>query len=213
MHEINTDATPGSGRLVPKLVEHFVDLVKLNLLHLLFCLPIVTIPAACTAASYLCYKMISDQPYSFLKGFLLRFRREFLRSPVCGLIYAVLLAGILLPLSTLLQTVFQTFTLVSALIAAFLILCLGFVYATAVYVFALLGIVQLPVPAILRNAVRLAVCRPLAGMKAFLFCVLLTAAMILTFPFTVPFLLVFYYSPILFAAIYLAKDGINLCIA
>ena len=65
-------AIPSSGlsRYFHILGANFLEIIKLNLLATLFCLPIITIPAVATAASFVCYRMATDQPISCLDRFL-----------------------------------------------------------------------------------------------------------------------------------------------
>lgn len=204
---------PASGlsRYFHILGANFLEIIKLNLLVTLFCLPIVTIPAVATAASCVCYRMATDQPYHVWADFWERFRSEFFRSFCAGLLYAVVTAVLVYTLKIGIESL-QAGNLQHFFLAALPIVGLGLCYQAAIYTFALLGIVQLELSNILLNSLRLLAFRPLANMLSFCFFVVLTAVMILTFPFTLPLVFFLYAGPVFFTAMYLAKDGIQRCI-
>ncbi|MGN1158640.1 MAG: YesL family protein [Lachnospiraceae bacterium] len=64
----------------------FTDLVKLNLLWLLFSLPIITIGVSTVAAMSVALKMVDDEEGYFLKGFLKAFRENWKQGTVLELI-------------------------------------------------------------------------------------------------------------------------------
>lgn len=84
---IPKDAPPKKGlRLFfDVLTREFFELVKLNLLYLLFCIPIVTIPAATTALCRITLTMIRDQNHFLWNDFFTAFKREFKWSTLFGL--------------------------------------------------------------------------------------------------------------------------------
>lgn len=76
--------------------REFFELVKLNLLFLLFCIPVATIPAALTAMSRITVKMIRDEPHFLWGDFWETFKSEFLPSTLGGgaLLLALAASGV-----------------------------------------------------------------------------------------------------------------------
>lgn len=70
------------------------DLVILNLLFILCCLPVVTIGASCTAMHYVTLKMIRNEESYIVKGFFKSFKENFKQATIINLI--MLAAGGLL---------------------------------------------------------------------------------------------------------------------
>lgn len=78
-----------------RLIDNMGNLVLLNLMFVLFCLPVVTIPAAVTAL-YSCTLCMSRREELELSRFRRVFREEFLMSLKAGLVIAVLTALLVL---------------------------------------------------------------------------------------------------------------------
>lgn len=70
----------GVSRLAEIFSIECVTLVKLNLLFLLSCLPVVTIPAAVFAMNRVTRMMVLDQPVTLLYHYKTAFRREWRRA-------------------------------------------------------------------------------------------------------------------------------------
>lgn len=202
----------GARRFIRILGANFWELIKLNFLFTLFCLPVVTIPAACTAMSYVCYKMVSVQPYQTWTDFWNRFRSEFMRSLAVGLLYGLTLGALVYLLVFYKGVLFFQAGLTGYAVSALLVIGIFFFFQASVYSFALLGIVHLPLAAVLSNSFRLVIVRPLAEIISFLFFAALTTIMVLTFPFTVPLIFFLYFGPVCFVCIYAARPGIQMCL-
>ena len=194
------------------LCENLVELVKLNFAFILICIPIITIPAALAAMSCLCYRMLSHQPFHLWQDLIRLFKREFLRSLPIGALYATTFGILIYLLILALPSPAHGSTAADYLVSGGIILLLAFAFQAAAYSFALIGIVNLSVTNVIRNSFRLTFYRIGANIGSALFALILTLAMFLTFPFTLPLLFVFFFSPICFVSIYLLKPGIDRCI-
>ena len=164
--------------------REFWEILKLNMLFLLFCLPIVTIPAAITAMSGITLLMVRDENHFLFQDFWRVFKREFGRSLGAGWIVLLGLAA------TGFGVFFYSgmedmgwFRLVPAALGGvgFLIL-----YCMSFYVFVQLAMLNAPVKAILKNAFYLTfVC-----MKRNLLLLVITAPLLLLgfglLPYSVP---------------------------
>lgn len=157
--------TPGIDKNAPKkkgfalfleiLWREFFPLIKLNLLFLLSCIPVVTIPAAITAANRITVTMVRDRNYFMWADYWKAFRQDFGKSLVAGLLLAVALG--LFGLSTwfyymLSQTVGKLFLILSGCSACLLLTA----YFTALYFFPMLAMVDLPAFTLLKNSVIMA---------------------------------------------------------
>ncbi|MBO1513422.1 YesL family protein [Metabacillus bambusae] len=81
------------GRLF-RFLSRVIDLVILNFIFLLFCMPIITIGASITALYSVLIKMVRDEDKYVVKSFILSFNKNFIQSTIVWFI--MLAAGFLL---------------------------------------------------------------------------------------------------------------------
>ena len=74
------------------LWREFWTLLKLNMLFLVFCIPVVTIPASITAMSRITLTMMRDKNHFLFRDFFSCFKKEFLKSLGAGAIVFVIMA-------------------------------------------------------------------------------------------------------------------------
>ncbi len=143
----------GFAGYMDMLWREFFELIKLNLLFLLSCAGIVTIPAALTAMHRITATMVRDENHFLWPDYWKAFRRDFWKSLAGGLVFFAVLA--LFGLSTVfyyhLMGMNRLFVLVAGLAAcmALLSICASF------YFFPMLALVELPFGALLKNSVSL----------------------------------------------------------
>lgn len=75
-------------------LNRMADIMILNALFILCCLPVFTIGASLSAAYYICYKMIRNEDSYIVKGFFKSFKENFKQATVIWL-FVLLIAGIL----------------------------------------------------------------------------------------------------------------------
>ena len=75
-------------------MSRVADLMMLNVVFLICCIPIVTIGASCTAMYYVTLKMARNEESYIIKGFFKSFKENFKQSTIIWLI--MLVAGIIL---------------------------------------------------------------------------------------------------------------------
>jgi uncharacterized membrane protein YesL len=182
---INRDAPPKEGfaLLVDVIARNWWELIQLNLLVILFGLPLVTLPAALVAATRICVLMLEDRNVYLGRDFLEAFRRRFWRATALGAaaLAAVGLAG------------YAAFIFLEASRTnLFLALPLTVSVATAVfaliaasYAFVLLAIRNQPLGATLRLALLGALARPLPALAALGVVALLWLLHILFYPVSI----------------------------
>lgn len=72
------------------------DIMILNILFMIFCIPIVTIGASFSAAYYMGYKMVKDEESYIVRGFCKAFKENFRQSTIMWLIVLAAMAIIFL---------------------------------------------------------------------------------------------------------------------
>lgn len=77
-----------------RTLSRIADLVVLNILWMLFSLPIVTIGPSCVALYYVILKMHKNEENNVAKMFIKEFRQDFLKKLIAGLI--IIVAGVIL---------------------------------------------------------------------------------------------------------------------
>lgn len=190
------------------LYENLLELIQLNFLLILGCLPLITIPAACTAACRVSLRILEQEGYRLGREFWREFCRSFWKSLQTGgpllLCGALCGAGVVFGYRMLAQT---------AHYGCFLLSCAGLALAGGmlIYLFPLMAAVELPAPALLKNAFLLYfLCLPRTLFALFLILALTLAAVCL-FPYTFPLLLLLLFSVESLLVTAVALPGISLC--
>ena len=157
--------TPGISKDAPKkkgfalffdiFWREFWSLLKLNLLFLISCVPIVTIPAAITAMNRITVTMVRDRNFFLLTDYWKAFKRDFGKSLLGGLI--LLVALVLFGISTWFYYMLSQSAGKLFLILAGCSLCLLLTaYFISVYFFPMLAMVDLGIKHLLMNSCVLA---------------------------------------------------------
>lgn len=128
------------------------ELIVLNVVFLLSCLPLVTIGAGCTAMYTVCSRMEMPKEGTLLSSYFRAFFRSFRQSCAAGLVLAVGIAGMLFNLSL----VGGKGILTAAAVAGLLL-----VTGVAVYTFPLISRFENPLTVTFRNALLLLLANPL----------------------------------------------------
>ena len=153
--------TPGIEKDAPKkkgfalfweiLWREFWGILKLNLLFLVSCIPVVTIPAAITAMSRITVTMVRDRNYFMLTDYWKAFKRDFGKSLLGGLVLAAALG--LFGLSTWFYYMLSQSAGKLFLILAGCSLCLLLTaFFVSLYFFPMLAMVDLNLKHLLLNS-------------------------------------------------------------
>ena len=132
------------------LWRELVSLISLNLLFVLTCIPVITIPAAVTAMNRITCTIVQDQNYFLWQDYWKTFKRDFGKSLLGGLVFGV--GFVLFALAGLVyynifgQSVI--FTIIQAFVACFLII----IYLASTYYWTMLAFVDLPFKTLLKNS-------------------------------------------------------------
>ncbi|WP_434311117.1 YesL family protein [Hominifimenecus sp. rT4P-3] len=194
------------GRFAGVFQRNFFRLIGLNLIYLLACLPVITIPAAMTAMTQITIAM-EQRSYFFWSDFWDVFREEFGRAFASGFMLlggAVFLAGGLLFYWKLSQN--QIFMLIPfGICAAGLFLLTGM----RAYVCLMLAVFDLPLKAILKNAFLLVFLRFPQTLTVVLIQGMGAGICYLFFPLTIPLVLLFHSSFQSLIGVFLLWPGIK----
>ena len=173
----------GPALLADVVARNSWELVQLNLLILLACLPLVTIPAALVAGARICVLMLEDKPVYLGRDFLEAFRQRFWTATALGLVAT---ASIALP-------TYAAFIFLQAAphnIALALPLAVSastalFAAIAAAYALALLALRDQPLGLLLKRALLGGLARPLPALAAVAVVALLWALHVLFYPVSI----------------------------
>jgi len=143
-------------------------LIQLNLLYILFALPLVTLPAAQIAASRVTALMLEDRPVYLWRDFWEAFRSRFWRASALGLVIVAALATGAYATAAFLQAIAFSTTLFALIAAA--------------YAMTLLALRDRPLHVVLRLALLGALARPLPALAAFAVVALLWLLHVVFYP-------------------------------
>ena len=138
-------------KVLTTLWREFWNLMKLNWIFILSCIPIVTIPAAMTAMSRITCTMVRDENFFLWNDYWKAFKRDFWRSLLAGFCALALIAVFTISLIfyyNLAGTVDKLFLLV----AGFSVCLVLTVSLASCYFFPMLALVDLPVKNLVVNS-------------------------------------------------------------
>lgn len=174
------------------LINHFFKLVGLNLIFLLFCIPVVTIPASIAGMTFVLRNLAEEKPVFLWSDFWDAFKSNFKQSLFYGLLLAAAIA-----LFTVSIPFYNAVLNTSILfyIPGIISLTLAFVFALMnFYVFLMIVSVDLKLGVILNNAFRLSFIALWRNLLTLILVLLLAFAAFLFFPFSLIFLLFIWFS-------------------
>jgi uncharacterized membrane protein YesL len=136
----------GIKRLAFLCYTHFWRLIGLNLLFILFCLPVVTIPPTITALNKVLLNLVREGNAFFIKDFIDEFKSSFIKSWIAFLPCLVLI-GIAVFGYSLISDVYTGLPYIVVFVMAFSI-----VYCQSGYCFTMIALVDLPIGKIIKNS-------------------------------------------------------------
>ena len=178
----NAPIRKGITKVGITLWHEFWNLIKLNLLFLLSCIPIVTIPAGITAMSKICCAMVENRHFYMWSDYWGTFRRDFWSALAGGIltIGLTVLFGISIWFYAMLYATSRLFVLLAGCAVALLLITL----MTACYYFPMLATVELTFGQLIKNSFAMVLrCwkRTLLALFSFL---LIIGGAILLFPYS-----------------------------
>ncbi|KFI52504.1 YesL family protein [Bifidobacterium biavatii] len=204
--ESERDAHPHGLRLFFSVIKwHWGRLIGLNVLFILSCLPIVTIPCAMTAMSEVLGRLVQRRVCYPAHDYRAAFAREWKRSSLSGLAVFAVLALAVVGASFYLRSGSSAGIALAGLcvaIAAFAIMAMT-------YVFPLVAFTDLPVRDVLKNAVLLTQMRLGQSLGALVAIVAILVVSYVGLPYTVLVMPVFGCSLIGLIGVFSAWGGIG----
>ena len=182
---IPKDAAPKTAfaLLADVIARNWWELIQLNLLILLACLPLVTIPAALVAGARICVSMLEDRPVYLGRDFLEAFRQRFWKAIALGLLASAAIALPAYAAFIFLQAARDSIILALPLaIAASTAL---FAAIAAAYALALLALRDQPLGLLLKRALLGGLARPLPALAAIAVVALFWLLHILFYPVSI----------------------------
>ncbi|MCC8023447.1 MAG: DUF624 domain-containing protein [Clostridiales bacterium] len=177
--------------LFSKLFGTLYELAVCNLLFLLFCLPVITIGPAWMAMTRVNLDLLEHRDVRLFHDFWTYFKSNLKRGVWLGLAVAAVLL-----LAVFAYTFYIGYTDEFAIfyLPAFLtVVCAVIIVFILIYLFPMLAMTDLPVPLALRNGLLLSLAHPARTLAAILGCLVFSFLWLLI-PYTIPILLLLYFS-------------------
>lgn len=212
-----TKEGPGIAKDAPKkkglslffetFFREFWQLIKLNLIFVLYCIPIVTIGPAVGAMTSVTVTMVRDLPTDVFYDFRKAFRENWKRSFLCGLLFLAVCVLIYISVICYMQLSKQNAIYNIPLI---FIGVVAMLFSLAwIYVYPMAATIDLPLKLILKNSALLGMACLTHSLPAVLLCGVLMGLSIWFLPLTAPAFLLFTFSFISFISSFAAWAGIE----
>lgn len=147
----------GAARFFFLSYTHFAKLVGLNMLFLLFCIPVITIPAALSGLNRVCILLVREGTCNVWSDFIKEFKSSFKKSIPLGILCAFLIADAAI-------CFYLGMTAQSAGLAIILLIASFVLYIWAIlmscHIFVLLSLISLKNCDIIRDAILLIMLGP-----------------------------------------------------
>lgn len=164
------------------LKREFFELIKLNLLFLVFCIPLVTIPAAICAMNKVLLAMVQDENHFLFHDFLEAFKANWKQASFGGYLLTLGIFASLFGLRFYFGGIGSSVLFYVPVSISFLVLILMVVMGF--YFYPMVALIELPLKQLLKNAALLTlVCLPhnFAALGAV---AVISIGILLTFPFS-----------------------------
>lgn len=186
---------------------HWWTLVKANILFCLFCLPLVTIPAALKALTRVCVLLLRGKPLDLWPDWWSAFRTGFWRTTAAGAVMALLLAGSGFAVAAYGRGMADNG--IWAAPALVLLVLAAVVVMSLFSLFPLLEFSELGLGESIRSALLLVLVRMPQHLAALAFLAALTAAYLLAYPYSTFVLASIGFSLFWLAACFAAWPGLE----
>ena len=189
------------------LSEEWLELIKLNFLILIFCIPIFTIPAAFTASSKIMLCMFRRKTYYVFSDFFSSFLAEFVRATAVGFFYFAFAAALAFSMVSYFFLFAQS--VVFVFLAALCIIVMILIFFVGFYLFPMVAATALKPMDYLKNSIFLAILCLKNNVLIALIVLLISIVSIVLFPYTVFFILLIVPAFIGFIITFFAYAGIK----
>lgn len=197
----------GFRLLVYILRWHWWTLVKANILFCLFCLPVVTIPAALKAMTRVCVLLLRGEPVDLWPDWWGAFRQNFLRTTGAGVLLALILGAAGFGVGFYVKGMAENGLLAAP---AFLLLAAMAVAAMSLFsLFPLLEFSELKLWEAIRSALLLVMVRLPQNLAALALLAALVTAYLLAYPYSTFVLAAIAFALFWLAACFAAWPGLE----
>jgi uncharacterized membrane protein YesL len=180
-------------------------LLRLNLLFLLFCIPVITAFASASAMAKVLMKHVKKDDFEIWNDFLKEFKSNFLKSTAAGLIMSACVAAVFFT-GYFIHILFGGFA--GSLGIAFIICFEALLYFSMCYLFPVISTVELSLGQSLKNSFLLALIGIRRNLLLLIPLVLLIACVLL-YPVTLPLLIFVIFSLCQFVVCHTVSDVIQ----
>lgn len=183
--EIDRNAPPrtGAALFVEIVAREWWELFKLNLLMVLFALPVVTIPAMLAAATRITTTMIRDENHYLWRDFFETFRLDFWRATFVGWAFGAAIALGLAAAAVYARTAAtEPLFLLPVMVSLFGTIAL---LLMASHAFTLMQLTHLTIPQLIGKASLMTFAGFLPGLLALLLCALVWLVHVLAYPISI----------------------------
>ena len=138
--------------------EAFWRIIGANLMFILFCLPVVTIPAAIGGLTRVMSRLARDEQVYVIDDFIQGFKEEWKKSTIFGLITILFFALAYLAIGVYSKLIDNS--IISTILLALVFTVILVFLACANYVWVMIVSVDLPLKQIIKNALALCLVKP-----------------------------------------------------
>ena len=203
--EIAKDDQPRAGAVLffSVLWQQFWEICKLNLLLILFSLPLITIPTTLVASNKVLAFMLMDKPLYTFETFFDTFKKEWKKASIVGLIYFPFLLLSFFAMYFYSQVYDNFFFYCVAMLSSAALLIVGF------YLFTMVAVIELKIKDIFKNALLMTfLCMP-QNVLTLLIIVGLTLLVVLFLPPTITIVILIFFALIDYLAVFCAYNGLR----
>ena len=183
--------------------NHFWEICKLNLIFILFCIPVLTIPTAMTAMYKITMYMFLDKTYYTFSDFIDTFKAEWKRSTIAGLIYFPFLAV------SVFGMYFYSFVMNNFILYSFAMFICAIIIIAGFYLFPMLAILDMSLKSIFKNALLLIFARMPQNILTLIVTALFTFLVWMFLPPTLLCVVAFFFAFIAFIISFCAYGGLR----
>ncbi|WP_026885841.1 DUF624 domain-containing protein [Clostridium beijerinckii] len=204
---VSKDAPPKEGLALfgDIFAREFTSLLKLNLLFIICCIPIISIGPAIGAMTSVTVKMVQDKPSDLFYDFKEAFKKNWKQS---FLVWLFVIAFMVI-LGRLLAFCIATEGLIYSIATSIIIIIGVFFCIILIYIYPMSIGINLPLRIIVKNSMLLSVVYMKYSFVTFILCISLIEISILFCPFTIPVLFLFTFSFCSFLSSFCAWNGIK----
>jgi uncharacterized membrane protein YesL len=187
------------------MISRLLSLIALNVMYVVFCIPLVTIPGASVAMMKCVGRMLDDEDFSLFGTFFTALKSEFFKTLAAGWLMLLLFVGALFGALFYWSADAQIMLIPAVFCVIFAVL----LFSAYNNLICMLANVRLPFGALMKNAFLLLFTRPLHGIAASCVALLILAVCTWWFPRSIPVLILIAFSVGALVACFGVRDAVE----